>query len=341
MTDELTQHPDGDQPLPADFSHGQHDRGAQDYAHGDEVDRRGFLKCMAWAGTGLLWSLSGGILSSCTFGQAAERAAGLARADFTFAQVSDSHVGFKNVPNMDVVGTFQKAVAKIKAQAAAPAFVLHTGDISHLSKPDEFDAVDQILKGANVGETFYVPGEHDTFIDNGQQFLQHFGRGATQQGWRSFDYNGVHFVGLVNVWNLRAGGFGVLGPEQLDWLRKDLEPLADSTPVVVYAHVPLWAVYPSWGWGTTDAEQALSYLRRFGSVTVLNGHIHQILQKVEGNVTFHTAASTAYPQPAPGGAPAPGPLRVRADQLDSSLGVREVLFVPTRGAPVVVDSQIV
>jgi hypothetical protein len=293
---------------------------------------------MAWAGTGLLWSVSGGILSSCTVAQAAQ--SGAQAVDFSFVQLSDSPIGFNNAPNTDVTGTFQQAVARIKALPKPPALLLHTGDVSHLSKADQFDTVDQIIKGAGVGETFYVPGEHDTFVDNGQEYLRRFGVGTWGNGWRSFDLRGIHFVGLVNVWNLRAGGFGVLGQEQLDWLKRDLAPLADSTPIVVYAHVPLWAVYPSWGWGTTDAEQALSSLRRFGSVTVLNGHIHQVLQKIEGSVTFHTAASTAYPQPAPGQAPAPGPLRVVAEQLVSSLGIREVLLVPGRGAPVVVEAQI-
>jgi hypothetical protein len=307
---------------------------------GDEIDRRGFLRCMAWAGTGLLWSVGGGILSSCTLAQASQGGASSAAPELSFVQISDSHIGFSNVPNADVTATLQQAVARIKELPKRPALVIHTGDISHLSRPEQFDTVDQILKNAGVDEVFYVPGEHDTFVDNGQEFLRRFGVGPTGNGWRSFDLRGVHFVGLVNVWNLQAGGFGVLGQEQLDWLKRDLAPLADSTPIVVYAHVPLWAVFPTWGWGTTDAEQALSLLRRFGSVTVLNGHIHQILQKIEGSVTFHTAASTAYPQPAPGQAPAPGPLRVVADQLVSTLGIREVLFVPGRGAPVVVDAQI-
>jgi 3',5'-cyclic-AMP phosphodiesterase len=307
-------------------------------SQGDQIDRRGFLRCMAWTGGGLVWAISGGVLSSCTFAQAA--LGQKSEADFSFVQVSDSHIGFKNVPNLDVAGTFQQALDKIKALPTPPAFVVHTGDLSHLSKSDEFDTVDQLLKGAKLGEAYFTPGEHDTFVDNGQQYLQRFGRGAAGNGWRSFDYKGVHLVGLVNVWNLRAGGFGVLGQEQLDWLKRDLEAVRDSTPIVVYAHVPLWAVYPTWGWGTADAEQALTLLRRFGSVTVLNGHIHQILQKVEGNVTFHTAASTAFPQPAPGSAPAPGPLRVQADQLTSSLGVRAVTFRPSGGAPVVVDTQI-
>jgi len=307
--------------------------------HADGVDRRGFLKCMAWAGTGVVWTLSAGILSSCTLPQAA---AGDAKTpgDFTFVQVSDSHIGFNNVPNTDVTGTFQKAIARVGGLQTRPAFVLHTGDVSHLSKPDQYDTVDQIFKGAKVDQVFYVPGEHDTFVDNGKNYLDRFGQGSTGNGWRSFDYKGVHFVGLVNVWNLKAGGFGVLGDDQLAWLKQDLANLSSSTPIVVYAHVPLWAVYPTWGWGTTDAEQALSLLRPFGSVTVLNGHIHQVLQKVEGNVTFHTAASTAYPQPAPGNGPAPGPLRVVPEQLLSSLGIRQIVYVQKQGAPVIVDAQI-
>jgi len=308
-----------------------------DNSHADGIDRRGFLKCMAWAGTGLVWTLTGGVLSSCALPQAAAPGAA---ADFTFVQISDSHIGFNNVPNANVTGTFQQAIARVSALQSPPAFVVHTGDVSHLSKPDQYDTVDQLLKGARFSQVYYVPGEHDTFVDNGAAFLDRFGQGSAGGGWRSFDYKGVHFVGLVNVWNLRAGGFGVLGDDQLAWLKNDLAALSASTPVVVYAHVPLWAVYPTWGWATTDAEQALSLLRRFGSVTVLNGHIHQVLQKVEGNMTFHTAASTAFPQPAPGSAPAPGPLRVVPEQLISSLGIRQVRFVASQGAPVVVDTQI-
>ncbi|MBV9577761.1 MAG: metallophosphoesterase [Chloroflexi bacterium] len=305
----------------------------------DGIDRRGFLKCMAWAGTGVIWTMSAGVLSSC--GLSLPNASPQS-GDFTFVQISDSHIGFSNVPNMDVTSTFQKAVDAVHALPTRPAFVLHTGDLSHLSMPPQYDTVDQVLKGAGFDQTqvFTVPGEHDTFIDNGKAYLDRFGTSANPTGWRSFDYQGVHFVGLVNVWNLKSGGFGVLGDDQLAWLKTDLAPLSASTPVVVYAHVPLWAVYPDWGWGTTDAEQALSLLSRFGSVTVLNGHIHQVLQKVEGNVTFHTAASTAYPQPAPGDAPAPGPLRVVPEQLLSSLGIRQVNYVVKSGAPVIVDAQL-
>jgi Icc protein len=291
----------------------------------DDPNRRGFLQCMAWAGTGLVWTMSGGIAGALPI-EAAEakgRAAPRVRP-FTFVQVSDSHIGFTKDPNPDARATFREAVAKIRAMPEKPAFILHTGDVSQLSKPEEFDDADKILSEAGL-PVFHVPGEHDMLDDGqGKAFLDRYGKGSKGDGWYSFDHDGVHFVALVNVKNLKAGGMGHLGPDQLDWLRRDLAGRPASQPIIVFTHIPLWLVYAEWGWGTDDSAQALSLLRRFGSVTVLNGHIHQVMQKVEGNVSFHTAASTAFPQPAPGTAPAPGPLKVPAGRLRSLLGIREV-----------------
>ncbi|HEY2712758.1 MAG TPA: metallophosphoesterase [Chthoniobacterales bacterium] len=302
----------------------------------DGIDRRGFLKCMAWAGTGVLWTMSGGLLSSKILGATADAAAG----DFSFVQISDSHIGFNKDANKDVIGTLQKAIAKINSLPKPPDFILHTGDLSHLSEAEEFDALEQNLKQIKTGHIFYVPGEHDVLSDNGAQYRERFGKNTLGSGWYSFDKNGVHFIGLVNVVNTHEGGLGVLGMEQLDWLRKDLAPLAASTPIVVFAHIPLWAVYPQWGWGTDDAEQALGFLRRFGSVSVLNGHIHQVVKKVEGNITFHTAMSTAFPQPAPGTAPKPGPMKVEAGRLSSVLGITDVNYVEGKHTLAVVDSTL-
>jgi hypothetical protein len=305
---------------------------------GDGIDRRGFLRCMAWAGTGLAWTVAGGVPSSRVFGQdpgAAEK------GDLTFAQISDSHIGFGKEPYKDVAGTLERAVAKINALPQPPAFVLHTGDLTHLAKPEEFDTASEILKGVKAGRVLFVPGEHDVFTDDGKRYLERYGKGTRGTGWHSFDYKGVHFVGLVNVANLKPGGLGALGAEQLDWLKKDVAGLGDSTPVVVFAHVPLWTVYEKWGWGTQDAEQALSYLRRFGSVTVLNGHVHQTLQKVEGKVTFHTACSTAFPQPAPGTAPSPGPVKnLPAEKLRSVLGLSSVTYIQRRGSLAIADRSL-
>ncbi len=249
-------------------------------------------------------------------------------------------MGFNKPANPDVTATFQAAIAKINALPKQPAFLIHTGDISHLSKPGEFDSVDQILKGAKTSQVFYVPGEHDVLGDDGKQYLERYGKGTKGGGWHSFNQNGVHFIGLVNVLNLKAGGLGNLGQEQLEWLEKDVKGLSSSTPIVVFAHIPLWAVYPEWGWGTDDSEQALSYLKRFGSVTVLNGHIHQVLQKVEGNVTFHTAMSTAFPQPQPGTAPSPGPMKVPAEKLRGFLGLTSVNYVQGKHSLAIVDSSL-
>jgi 3',5'-cyclic AMP phosphodiesterase CpdA len=304
----------------------------------DGIDRRGFLKCMAWAGTGLAWAASSGILGCTPMGK---DSIPLSVQDFTFVQLSDSHVGFSKEPNKDVTATFQKAIDRINALPERPAFLLHTGDLTHLAKPDEFDTVAEILKGAKAGEVFCVPGEHDVFTDEGKHYLERYGKGTKGTGWRSFDYKGVHFIGLVNVMNLKAGGLGVLGPEQLDWLKKDVAGLGNSTPVVVFAHVPLWTVYPKWGWGTEDSAQALAHLKRFGSVTVLNGHIHQIMQKVEGSVTFHTARSTAFPQPEPGKAESPGPIKnVPAGKLRSLLGITQVAYVERDHSLAVTDSSL-
>ncbi len=305
----------------------------------DGIDRRGFLKCMAWVGTGLIWTMSGGILAACNAIQGVPVTG--SSGDFTFVQVSDSHIGFKNEPNKDVTATFQLAINKINTLAAPPAFLIHTGDLTHLSKADEFDTVSQVLKSSKSSQVYYVPGEHDVIGDNGKLYLGRFGKGTLGSGWQSFDYKGVHFIGLVNVVNLKAGGLGLLGQEQLAWLKKDVQNLSSSTPIVVFAHIPLWMVYPSWGWGTDDSAEALSYLKKFGSVTVLNGHIHQILQKVEGNVTFHTARSTAFPQPVPGTAPGPGPIKnVSADHLRSTLGITDVSFISQKGSLAIVDTTL-
>jgi Icc protein len=305
----------------------------------DGVDRRGFLKCMAWAGTGALCVMQGGVLKSYALGRAGDPANAVAKGELSFVQISDSHMGFNKPANPDVAGTLKAAVDKINGLQAAPEFLLHTGDISHLSKPEEFDSVDQILK-ATRKETFFVPGEHDVLEDEGKQFLERYGKGAKGSGWYSFDKKGVHFVGLVNVMNLKAGGLGTLGRDQLEWLEDDVKHLKGSTPIVVFAHIPLWTVYPEWGWGTDDSAQALGYLKKFGSVTVLNGHIHQTMQKVEGNVTFHTAASTAFPQPQPGKAAGPGPMKVPAEQLRSVLGITDVKYVRGQQALAVVDSTL-
>ncbi|HEY4100633.1 MAG TPA: metallophosphoesterase [Gemmatimonadales bacterium] len=309
---------------------------SSDEQGGDGIDRRGFLKCMAWAGTGVVWGMKAGVPTSFAVSRLGDLTAE-ERGSIFFAQVSDSHIGFNKAANSDVTATLRQAVDRLNALPQQPAFILHTGDITQLAKASEFDTASEVLKGARTERIIYVPGEHDVAGDNGAAYLQRYGRGTRGGGWQSFDHSGVHFVGLVNVLNLKAGGLGALGDEQLAWLRRDLAGVSASTPVVVFAHIPLWNVYPEWGWGTDDSAEALALLKRFGSVTVLNGHIHQIMQKVEGNVAFHTAMSTAFPQPAPGTAPGPGPMTVDAGRLTSVLGIANVTYIPGRTHLAVVD----
>ena len=305
-----------------------------------DLDRRNFLKCMAWVGTGAVWTMSSGILRGSPVGRM-PHVPMLSHGDgsLRFVQISDSHIGFDKPANTDVTATLRAAIAKIKAEPELPSFVLHTGDLTHLSRPAEFDTLQQLLSELSV-PVFYVPGEHDVLEDDGRSYLQRFGKGTQGSGWYSFDQGGVHFIGLVNVVNLKAGGLGTLGNEQLEWLERDVKHLKSSTPVVVFAHIPLWSVYPEWGWGTDDSERALSYLKRFGSVSVLNGHIHQVMQKVEGHVTFHTAMSTAFPQPAPGTAQSPGPMKVADDRLRKVLGLSRMSFHPVNHPIAITDEPL-
>jgi len=305
-----------------------------------KVTRRDALTCVgAWSGAAIVWGVAGGIPRA--LGLANEAAtAQAAKGQFTFVQISDTHVGFHKEANLDVVGTLRRAIGDINGLAGRPAFAVHTGDITHLSKPEEFDLAAQVLGELELDRIHYVPGEHDT-LDNGLHgFLARYGADSQQRGYYSFDDHGVHFVALVNVLDFKTGSLTSLGDEQLRWLRQDLSGLSASTPIVVLAHIPMWTVYEPWGWGTADAAQALQHLRRFGSVTVLNGHIHQVMQKIEGNISFHTAMSTAYPQPAPGTADAPGPLTVAAQDLGRVLGTRRVVRVPGRHALATIDTPI-
>src|SRR5260370_886318 len=296
-----------------------------DHDHNEEgrgVSRRRVLECMTWAGTGVLWTVSGGVPRSLGLVGSAQAAEA---AGMTFLQISDSHVGFDKPANPNALGTLEEAIGKINEMPVKPSFMIHTGDITHLSKAAEFDNADRIISQAKL-DVHYVPGEHDFIDEEVKLYKERYGRGTKGAGWYSFDANGGHFIGVVNVVDLKAGGLGNLCTAQLEWLEDDLKCKSKSMPIVVFAHIPLSTVYPTWGWGTEDGARALDYLKGFGSVTVLNGHIHQVMQKVEGNVTFHTARSTAFPQPAPGTAPSPGPMKVADDKLRGLLGVARINF---------------
>jgi 3',5'-cyclic AMP phosphodiesterase CpdA len=302
----------------------------------DGLSRRKVLECMTWAGTGVLWTISGGVPHSLGL---VDQAQAVEPKGLTFLQISDSHMGFDKPANPNVKGTLEEAIAHIKAIPQKPAFMIHTGDITHLSKEQEFDDAEKIIGEAKL-DVHYVPGEHDIIDPDIKLYKERYGRGTKGSGYYSFDANGVHLMGLVNVANLKGGGMGSLGGEQLEWIEADLKDRSASTPIVVFAHIPLWTVYTQWGWGTEDSAQALGYLKRFGSVTVLNGHIHQVMQKVEGNVTFHTARSTAFPQPAPGSAPSPGPMKVPDEKLRTMLGTASVNFKQGEQRLAIIDTPL-
>jgi 3',5'-cyclic-AMP phosphodiesterase len=294
--------------------------------------RRDVLGCLAWGGAAVLWTVAAGVPRGRVLGAAAAAET----AGLSFLQISDSHIGFAKPPNQDATGTLREALALVDRQRDGAALLLHTGDVSHLSAAAQFDTAASLIGEARL-PTHYVPGEHDVLVDDGREFFRRFTPGAPR-GWYSFDQDGVHFVALNNVQDLRPGGMGNLGQDQLAWLADDLRGRASSQPIVVFAHVPLWTVSEAWGWGTADAEQALALLRRFGSVTVLNGHIHQVMQKVEGHCAFHTARSTAFPQPAPGTATSPGPIRdLPPGRLRSTLGITRVARVATNTPVAIVD----
>jgi len=302
----------------------------------DQTSRRGALKCLG-VGAGTLFTLSGGIFGAVDLAEAATRTM---TATPLFIQISDTHIGFNKEANPDVIGTLNHSIDRANALPARPGFAIHTGDVTHLSKAEEFDTAQQLLKGLRVSDIHVVPGEHDVTDGPGAEFFARYGKPSDNKGYYSFDSSGVHFVALVNVMHFKAGGLGALGDDQLAWLRDDLAGRSASQPVVVFAHMPLWTIYEPWGWGTAEGDQIAALLSRFGSVTVLNGHIHQIVQKVEGNITFHTARSTAYPQPTAGNGPGPGPLKVPADQLPKMLGVTTVRMVRSSGPLALTDSTL-
>ncbi len=290
--------------------------------------RRKALKCMAHGAAGTLFVLAGGVFTPVDLARAADEKPGTPRPGKPlFVQISDTHIGFNKDANPDVNATLTETIDIVNGMSAQPSLIIHTGDITHLSKPGEFDLAQQMLSRLRAPELHTVPGEHDTADPTVTEYFKRFGKASDHKGYYSFDHAGVHFIALINVLQFKPGGLGTLGPDQLAWVAADLKGRSASTPIVVFAHMPLWTIYEPWGWGTGDADELMQLLRRFGSVTVLNGHIHQIVQKVEGNMTFHTARSTAYPQPAPGAGAGPGPLKVPSDQLSQMLGITSVAVV--------------
>jgi 3',5'-cyclic AMP phosphodiesterase CpdA len=294
------------------------------------MSRRQLLRHTAWFGAAVVLTVTGGEVISHIGGTPAPAVAAQDLRALRFVQISDSHLGFHGPANTDVTGSFSHAINQVNGLGFRPDFVMHTGDLTHLSTAAQFDQVSQMLRGLRTGAVFTVPGEHDSVDDHGQKYRARFGAGTRGEGWYSFDVKGVHVIALVNTLTLEK--LGHLGADQLDFIRKDVAGLSSDTPIVVFSHIPLFAMYPTWGWGTDDAAQALSYLGKFASVTCLNGHVHQLFTKTEGNVTFYSATTTAYPLPHPGVGPGPIPVTLPAGQLGAALGIRDVSYQPGQHA---------
>ncbi|MEU5536848.1 metallophosphoesterase [Streptomyces sp. NPDC020362] len=300
------------------------------------MTRRQLTRHAAWFGGVVILTVTGGEVISHLPGSSNAAPAG--GADLRFVQVSDSHIGFQGPANMDVAGTFAAALSQVNSLGFRPDFVMHSGDMTHLSAPAQFDQVKQMLSQLRTDRIFTVPGEHDSIGDNGRAYRQAFGKNTLGDGWYSFDTHGVHFIALVNTLHLEQ--LGHLGKDQIDFVRKDIAGLSSDTPIVIFSHIPLFAMYPKWGWGTNDAVQVLSMLRRFSSVTCLNGHVHQLFTKTEGNITFHSAAPTCYPFPKPGHGPAPTPQVLPAGRLKDALGIRTVNYRQGSHALAVKDEKL-
>lgn len=299
-----------------------------------DISRRGVLSCLAWGGAGVLWTMAGGVPVASALGAGGDK---MSKAGaFSFVQISDTHIGFAREANPDVAGTTRGAIELINHSAPDAALVLHTGDVTHLSRAAEFDQAAELLKGLKPTEMHVIPGEHDVLDSAKTAFFDRYGAASKGKGYYSFDHEGVHFIALVNVMEFKPGGQGRLGPAQLEWLEDDLKGRSASQPIIIFTHIPLWSLYEAWGWSTEDWPQAMSYLKRFGSITVLSGHVHQVVQKVEGTVSHYTATSTSYPQPEPGKADGPGPMTVPAEKLRAALGIRRIETLPLK----VLDSSL-
>ena len=286
------------------------------------MTRRQLMRHTAWFGAAVALTVAGGEVISQAAGSPPAVADSLGAV--RFVQVSDSHLGFTGTANPDVAASFGSAINQVNALGFEPDFVMHSGDITHLTLAAEFGQAKEMMADIKTPRVFTVPGEHDTINDRGRMYRQFFGAGTLGDGWFSFDVKGVHVISLVNTTAVDA--LGHLGADQLHFVRRDVAGLSAETPIVLFSHIPLYAMYPKWGWGTSDAVTLLGMLRRFGSVTALNGHVHQVFTKTEGNVTFYSAAPTCYPLPEPGQAPAPLPVTLPAGELTSALGIRTVSF---------------
>ena len=258
-----------------------------------DIDRRDFLKL-----AGL-----GGVVFASSLGPWG-RAFAAAGQDFFFVQMTDTHWGFEGPPNPEAKNTLKRAVAAVNGLKKQPDFIMFTGDLTHAADNDaerhkrmtDFKAIVSELKCKDVR---FIPGENDAGLDNGAMYTTMFGAGHY-----SFDHKGVHFVALDNV----SDPNGLIGENQLEWMHADLAKIDKSHPVVVFAHRPLFDLYPSWDWATKDGGKAIEILASYENATVFYGHIHQEHHQMTGKIAHHAAESLIFPFPLAGSQPKRSPV---------------------------------
>jgi 3',5'-cyclic AMP phosphodiesterase CpdA len=238
----------------------------------------------------------------------------------SLASRRETHWGFSGPPNPEADRTLRSTVATINAVSTRPDFVIFTGDLTQTTddptlrraRMKEFKA---IVSELTVKDVRFIPGEHDAALDNGEAYRELFG-----DTHYAFVHEGVHFIALDNVSDPAA----IFGSAQLAWLRSEVAKVPKTAPLVVFAHRPLFELFPAWEWTTQDGAQAIEILQAHPNVTVFYGHIHQEHEHQTGSITHHAARSLIFPLPAPGSVPKKVPLAWDPQSPDHGLGYRSV-----------------
>jgi predicted phosphodiesterase len=272
------------------------------------LDRRQFVQLAGLGGAVYASGLSGPAQAAASYD------------DFYFVQLTDTHWGFEGAPNPDAKGTLPKAIAAVNALPNAPDFVIFTGDLTHTTddprerrkRMTEFRDIAAQLRAKTVR---FIPGEHDASLDNGKAYKELFGAPNY-----TFEHKGVHFIVLDNVSDPAAQ----LGDAQLAWLADDLKKQPKDARIVIFAHRPLFDLYPQWDWATRDGAKAIELLMPYANVTVFYGHIHQEHHQMTGHIAHHSAMSLIFPLPVAGSQPKRSPLPWDPAQPYRGLGFREV-----------------
>jgi hypothetical protein len=288
---------------------------------GSQMDRLAFLKVMGIGGAVFATGLPG-------FAEALGPAGAAKASEFYFVQLSDTHWGFEGAKaNPDAKGTLGKAIDAVNALDPQPDFVIFTGDLTHITDDPqlrrqrlaEFKVQAARLRARQVR---YLPGEHDAGGgDHGEAYREAFGTSRY-----AFAHKGIHFIALDNV----SQDGSILGDDQLKWFADELSRTPKTEPLVIFAHRPLFDLYPDWDWTTTDGQKAIDLLKDHRFVTVFYGHIHQEHHHRTGHIQHHSATSLIFPLPAPGSVPKRAAVPWDPAHPYQGLGFRQVRTQPAQ-----------